>query len=190
MRKSKIETAETRRRIIEVAAQQFRSKGIQATGVNEVMSEAGLTHGGFYRHFESKNQLVAEACELGFTAVVDSFNALASNAQGKAGFKSIIDDYVSTGHRDNAADGCPLAGMGSELARADETTREAATEGFNRMVAVLAERVGDSQADTANSDAVFALAAMVGALTLSRIVTDPAASDAILQTVKRHLNAS
>jgi TetR/AcrR family transcriptional repressor of nem operon len=80
--------------------------------------------------------------------------------------------------------------MGSELARADETTREAATEGFNRMVAVLAERVGDPQADTANSDAVFALAAMVGALTLSRIVTDPAASDAILQTVKRHLNAS
>lgn len=188
MKKSKVETAETRRRIVEVAAQQFRSKGIQATGVNDVMSEAGLTHGGFYRHFESKNQLVAEACELGLSAVIDKFNALASKADDKAGFKSIVDEYVSRAHRDNPADGCPLAGMGSELARADEVTREAATEGFNKMVVVLAKGAGSQQAENGTSEAVFALAAMVGAITLSRVVSDRKASDAVLQTVKSHLN--
>jgi TetR/AcrR family transcriptional repressor of nem operon len=188
MRKSKVETAETRRRIVEVAAQQFRSKGIQGTGLNDVMAEAGLTHGGFYRHFESKNQLVAEACELGFAGVVDSFNALASQADGKAAFASMVDSYVSSAHRDNAAGGCPLAGMGSELARADEVTRETATEGFKKIVDVLAKGMKSKRSADDTSDAMFALAAMVGAITLSRVVSDTGASDAVLQTVKDHLD--
>lgn len=120
--------------------------------------------------------------------LVDSFNALASNSKGKTGFKAIVDDYVSPTHRDKAASGCPLAGMGSELARADENTREAATEGFNEMVAVLAKGIGNQQAGEATSGAVFALAAMVGGITLSRVVSDPKTSDAVLQAVKRYLN--
>lgn len=187
MRKSKAETAETRRRIVEVAAQQFRSKGIQGTGLNDVMSEVGLTHGGFYRHFESKNQLLAEAFELGLASVVDSFSELARKADGDAAFVSMVNSYVSKAHRDNAAGGCPLAGMGSELARADELTRETATQGLNQMVEVLAKHIGSNQAKGDTSDAMFALSAMVGAITLSRIVSDPKASDAVLQTVKRHL---
>ncbi|MBN3836069.1 TetR/AcrR family transcriptional regulator [Burkholderia sp. Ac-20344] len=187
MRKSKAETAETRRRIVEVAAQQFRSKGIQGTGLNDVMSEAGLTHGGFYRHFESKNQLLAEAFELGLSSVVDSLGELARKSDGKAGFASMVNSYVSKAHRDNAAGGCPFAGMGSELARADELTRETATQGLSKMVEVLAEHIGSGEAEDDTSHAMFALSAMVGAITLSRIVSDPKASDALLKTVKRHL---
>ncbi|RQS24245.1 TetR/AcrR family transcriptional regulator [Burkholderia sp. Bp8998] len=187
MRKSKAETAETRRRIVEVAAQQFRSKGIQGTGLNDVMSEAGLTHGGFYRHFESKNQLLAEAFELSLSSVVDALGELACKGDGKAGFASMVNSYVSKAHRDNAAGGCPFASMGSELARADELTREAATQGISKVVDVLAKHIGSDQGEEDTSDAMFALSAMVGAITLSRIVSDPKASDALLKTVKRHL---
>jgi TetR/AcrR family transcriptional regulator, transcriptional repressor for nem operon len=189
MKKSKIETAETRRRIVEVAARNFRRNGIHATGVSEVMSEAGLTHGGFYRHFESKDQLVAEACEVGLTAVVESFEDAASQHAGKEGFRVIVENYVSTTHRDNAEGGCPLAGMGSELARADEMTRETATQGFNDMVEIVAKRIGRRQPDAAHSEAVFALAAMIGAVTMSRIIVDPDASASVLQIIRQHLDA-
>jgi TetR/AcrR family transcriptional repressor of nem operon len=187
MRKSKLEAAETRRRIVEVAAQQFRSNGIQATGLNDVMSQAGLTHGGFYRHFHSKNQLVAEACEAGLSEIVDSFEVLASKSEGKEGFKSIVDNYVSSAHRDNAAGGCSLASLGSELARSDDATRKAATEGFNEMVAVLAREIEGQQRGAATSDAVFTLAAMVGAITLSRVISDEKTSDDVLRAVNSRL---
>jgi len=189
MRKSKVETAETRRRIVEVASRQFRNNGIHATGLSDLMSEAGLTHGGFYRHFESKDQLVAEACEVGFESVIESFEAAASEAGDKDAFKSIVESYVSTLHRDSASGGCPIAGMGSELARGNENTRAVAAQGFDEMVDVLAKRIRRRDADAAHSDAVFAMAAMIGAVTISRIITDPEASASVLQTVKQHLGA-
>ncbi|CAM2156854.1 TetR/AcrR family transcriptional regulator, transcriptional repressor for nem operon [Pararobbsia alpina] len=189
MRKSKLETAETRRRIVEVAARRFRSQGIHATGLSDLMSEAGLTHGGFYRHFESKDQLVAEACGVGFESVIEAFEDAASKAAEGEAFKSIVGSYVSTSHRDSTTGGCPIAGMGSELAHGDEATRAAAAKGFNDMVDVLAKRIRRRNADASHSDAVFAMAAMIGAVTLSRIIADPEASASVLQTVKQHLGA-
>jgi TetR/AcrR family transcriptional regulator, transcriptional repressor for nem operon len=189
MKKSKVETAETRKRIIEVASRQFRRNGINATGLSEVMSEAGLTHGGFYRHFDSKNQLVAEACEAGMSAMVDALGAPTSEGDSKNPFESIVDIYVSERHRDNAEGGCPLAGTGSELARADLQTREAAARGINHMVDLMAKGMQDRPADVAHSDAVFALAAMVGAVTMSRIIENPDVSASVLAIVKEHLNA-
>jgi TetR/AcrR family transcriptional repressor of nem operon len=189
MRKSKLETAETRRRIVDVAAREFRLNGIQATGLNDLMSEAGLTRGGFYRHFESKDQLVAEACAAGISTIVASLEAAASECEGKDGFRAIVDRYVSAGHRDDSVNGCPLAAMGSELARADESTRAAASHGFNELVAVAEKRLSDSQPETAHTEAVFAVAAMIGALTMSRIMVDRDASALILQHVKQHLDA-
>lgn len=189
MRKSKVEAAETRRRIIEVAAREFRLKGIHATGLTDVMAQAGLTQGGFYRHFESKDQLVAEACAEATRDVVGALETAASQSDGKEGFKAIVEAYVSAAHRDTAAGGCPLAALGSELARADEQTRAAASQTFNELVDVLAKRAGRRQQEAARSDAVFALAAMVGAVTLSRIIDDPGASLAVLQDVKQHLGA-
>jgi TetR/AcrR family transcriptional repressor of nem operon len=189
VRKSKAEAAETRRQIIDIAAQEFRLNGIHATGVATLMSKAGLTNGGFYKHFESKDQLVAEACSTGMATVVDAFKAVAVEHSGKESFKAIVERYVSMVHRDNAIGGCPLAGMGSELARADEHTRAAASQGFNDLIDIIATHIGGRSQDAARSEAVFAFAAMIGAVTMSRIIVDPDTSASVLQDVTQHLNA-
>ena len=189
MRKWKLQTADTHRRIVDVAARAFRAKGIQATGLADLMADAGLSHGGFYRHFESKDYLVAEACEAGLTEIIGKLETAAGDGIGHEGFKAIADAYVSTSRRDAPADGCPLAGMGSELARADRQTRAAAARGFEGLVDILARRSRHRQRAVARSEAVFALSAMIGAVTMARIVEDPDAPAAILRTVKEHLTA-
>lgn len=188
MKKSRAEAAETRKRIVNVAARQFRAKGIHATALADVMSEAGLTHGGFYKHFESKDQLIAEACAAGITQLVDAFEAAVAEPEAELGIKPIVGNYLSTSHRDNREGGCPLAGMGSELVRADEQARAIATKGFDDLVDVMARRLGQEQPEAARSDAVFALAAMIGAITMSRIIADPDASLSVLQNVRQHLD--
>jgi TetR/AcrR family transcriptional regulator, transcriptional repressor for nem operon len=189
MRKSRTEAAETRLRIIDVAARRFRRNGINATGLNDVMSEAGLTHGGFYRHFESKDQLVAEACAAATKKIVATLEDAASESDGKDGFRAVVERYVSTIHRDDVADGCPLAGMGSELARCDENTRVAASQCFSELIDLVAKRLGHHRSDSTESKAVFAVAAMIGAVTMSRILTDSEASASVLVHVKEHLDA-
>ena len=135
MRKSKAEAAETRKRIVAAAAAEFRKNGIVATGLADLMKAAGLTHGGFYKHFESKDQLVAEACAEAGREL--SEKVAANTAKGSA-----VSSYLSTRHRDNPADGCPLAALGPELARCDEKTRAVATAGFERLVGILAGQFG------------------------------------------------
>jgi TetR/AcrR family transcriptional regulator, transcriptional repressor for nem operon len=197
MKKSKVETAETRRRIVDVAARQFRLNGIHATGLNDLMAEAGLTRGGFYRHFESKDQLVAEACAKSFESMIASLESAANESaahesegegEGAASFQAIVDRYVSADHRDNLVARCPLAAMGSELARADEGTRTAAAEGMDDLVAMVTKWLGREEPEVTQSRAVFAVAAMVGAVTMSRIIVDPDASARVLQFVKEHLD--
>ena len=185
MKKSKIEAAETRRRIVKTAAAEFRRKGINGAGVNDVMAAAGLTHGGFYRHFDSKDELVAEAC----AAAIDS--AEATNqcpALGKDGLEAILADYLSTDHRDNPSEGCVLAGLGSELARSDDKTRAAATAGFLKLVDAFAQQYR-MKPQAAKARALVTASAIIGAITMSRIVTDPKLSAAILRQTKKHLAA-
>jgi TetR/AcrR family transcriptional repressor of nem operon len=189
MRKSNAETAETRQRIVDVAAREFRARGIQATGVADIMSDAGLSHGGFYRHFDSKDQLVAEACEAGVGVMIGQLEAAAGEQPRKEGFRAIVETYVSASHRDRPGDGCPLAGMGSELARADETTRAAAARGFEELVEVVSKRIPRRNREAARADAVFSLCAMIGAVTVARIIEDTDASAAVLHDVRRHLLA-
>ncbi|HKR41885.1 MAG TPA: TetR/AcrR family transcriptional regulator [Paraburkholderia sp.] len=189
MRKSKVETAQTRERIVEVAAGAFRANGIHATGLADVMAAAGLSHGGFYRHFESKDQLVAEACEAGLAGIVENLVAAANGSTGEDAFRAIVDAYMSTGHRDARANGCPLAGMGSELARADDATRAVASRGLDALVDMLAARMGTPAEEADRSQAVFALAAMIGALTLARIIPDPDASASLLEDVRQHIES-
>src|SRR5712692_3024573 len=106
MRKSREEAAQTRKRIVTAAAGEFRKNGVVATGLNDLMRAAGLTHGGFYKHFESKDQLVAEACaEAVETAVCERLAAAASAGAGAAAA------YRSADHRDNPATGCPLSAI-------------------------------------------------------------------------------
>ena len=117
MKKSKLETAETRRRIVKTAAAEFRRNGIHATGLSDLMAAAGLTHGGFYRHFDSKDQLVAEACAAATVTLGETTDASACHGVGKDALEAIVASYLSADHRDNPLDGCVLAGLGSEGAQ-------------------------------------------------------------------------
>src|SRR5215472_13390402 len=150
MRKSREEAAQTRRRIVEAASCEFRKCGIVATGLNDLMKAAGLTHGGFYKHFASKDRLVAEACSQ---AVQSLTSGLESQIEGKPPDRALpllVGKYIARSHRDQPATGCVLAALGSELARADAKTREAATEGFlglSRLIAGQLKNVPAKKAE-------------------------------------------
>src|SRR5467141_1213506 len=173
MKRSKQETAETRKRIVETAATEFRRNGIDGTGLADLMGAAGLTHGGFYRHFDSKDHLVAEASADAFAAKIGEMEASAFAAKGRKALEAIANDYLSPEHRKDRAYGCPLAALGSELARSEKSTRSAATEGILKMIAAVAERMKDPNTDRTKKSASVFVATMLGALTISRIVADP-----------------
>jgi TetR/AcrR family transcriptional regulator, transcriptional repressor for nem operon len=184
MRKSKQEAAKTRERIVMAAAAEFREHGIVATGLAELMSAAGLTHGGFYRHFDSKDELIKEASAAAFATILDGLAAAAAGKPGRARLKTIAAKYLSTEHRDHPREGCPLAALGSELARADSGVRNAATAGFLRLVDILAEQFDPTRPSEGKKKAIVAAATMIGALTMSRIVTDAALSKSLLRNVE------
>ena len=177
MRKSREEAAETRKRIVKAAACEFRVKGIVATSLADLMKAAGITHGGFYKHFESKDQLIAEACAEAMQEVMERMEAQPTIGAAVTG-------YLSTRHRDNLGSGCPFSAIGSELARTDEKTREVATAAFERLVGLLA---GNSSEKDARRRALVAAAMMIGAVTMSRIVGDPKLSAEILSEVEKSL---
>ncbi len=187
MRKSKQEAAATRQRIIMAAAAAFRKNGIAGTGLSDLMAAAGLTHGGFYRHFDSKGQIVAEACTAAAESLIEQLAASASKKSPQRGLKTIVENYLSAAHRDEPADGCPLAALGSELARADEKTRAAATQAFLRLVGVIGSRFGKTAPHVARRRALVAATTMIGALTMSRIVTDSELSAGILREAEKQL---
>jgi TetR/AcrR family transcriptional regulator, transcriptional repressor for nem operon len=180
MRKSKAETAETRKRILQAATRAFRSNGIRATGIAEIMSAAGLTPGGFYRHFASKDHLVAEACAAGMKSTLDAIDASAK--EGETAFIEHFQAYLwDKNHRDSLGE-CPLIAMGSELARADIETRRAATNGYLELIRSMAAG-GESD----KGAAIFVFSAILGALTMSRIVDDPELSRLILAETKQRV---
>jgi len=189
MKKSKVEAAETRRRILKAARQEFCRNGIQATGLSELMAAAGLTHGGFYKHFRSKDQVVAEALASGLCAFVNETEA-SPVPPGKKGLAAIVESYLSIEHRDDPAHGCPLAALGGELVHTDGSIRESASRGFTELVDHIAKQFPRTKPEVAKARALFILSAMVGALTMARMVTDPALSAAILDQAKKSLVAS
>jgi TetR/AcrR family transcriptional repressor of nem operon len=185
MRRSREEAAETRRSIVKTAGVRFRQNGICETGLADLMEGAGLTHGGFYRHFNSKDQLVSEASEDAFAAKIGKMEAAASTAKGRKALEAMVNDYLSAEHRKDRAHGCPLAALGSELARSEKSTGSTATKGILGMIDAVAERMGDPDTERANKSASVFLATMLGALTISRIVSDPKVSNEILAAARQ-----
>ena len=188
MKKSKAETAETRKRIVETAAKAFRKQGISATGVAEIMASAGLTHGGFYRHFESKDQLVTEALSATQKNMVrDSIDAA---EKGPQAMLEVFEDYMTQDYRDNVEDGCPMAAMGSELVRADDNTRHNVTSSFRTIIETAAPFMRTEQGEQGIDTAMSLLTHMVGALTVARMVDDRELSDRIIETTRRRIVSS
>lgn len=185
MKKSREETAETRKKILEVAAQEFRRNGILATGVADVMAAAGLSHGGFYRHFASKDQLVAEAIAADLDRNIDSAEA----AAGK-GDEALLNhnlDYLSNKRCDDRSGPCAITALGSELGRADEGTRRAVSQSVQKLIDALSTRRRPRDARAARAEAIVTLSFLIGAATLSRVVDDPELSDAIRMETKKRL---
>ena len=178
MRKSRKEAAETRERIVWAAAREFRERGIVATGLADLMKAAGLTHGGFYKHFGSKDQLVAEAFAEALDALIRRLTDAGPGATAT---------YLSDWHRDNPGEGCPLSGIGSELARTDDDTRAVATAGFRKLVDLIAGGFGKPAPAAARARALVAVSTMIGALTMARVVDDPKLSAEILKEARKSL---
>lgn len=177
MRKSRQEAAETRERIVDTAAHEFSQNGISETGLADVMAAAGLTHGGFYKHFDSKGQLVAEALERSS----DSLLLTLKKSKGEATLETIVKEYVSSTHRDSTKGVCPVAALGAELKREDERTRDVASRGILRLISLLESSLKDLPPKEAKARAHAILATMVGSVILSRIVTSSKLSDALLR---------
>jgi TetR/AcrR family transcriptional repressor of nem operon len=186
MRKSREETATTRHRIVESSAKEFRRLGIDGSGLTGLMAAAGLTQGGFYKHFASKAQLVGESVAVGVDGLITSLRARLAEADNDSGFDTLVSGYLSQAHRDEDV-GCPYAGLGSELARAEGQVRSAAVDGFERMLGLLAEQLADQSDACAREQALFAMCAMMGALTVSRMAEGRALSDEVLSVVGRRL---
>jgi TetR/AcrR family transcriptional repressor of nem operon len=187
MRRSRREAAETRRHIIESAATEFRNNGIDGTGLAGLMAAAGLTHGGFYKHFDSKERVVEEALTFAFESLVGSARRASSASAGNRGLQTLISGYLSDDHRDDAGHGCPLAALGCEIARGSDSVREAVTIGFLEMVDLIADQIDGMPPAAARKEALWMFSTMVGAVTMARVVTDPEVSAAILRETRKHL---
>lgn len=181
MRKSNKEAAQTRGTIVAAGADHIRRTGIAGASLADVMAAAGLTHGGFYKHFRNKDQLVAESLCTASAQTIE----IIRRAMSEGGFNAAVDTYLSTAHRDAATPTCPLAALGSEMARSGGETKDAAAVGIERLLLTLAD--GGSDPD-AHGEAIVALSTMVGALTLARIVSGTPLSDEILDRAKDHLH--
>ncbi len=174
----------THEQILSTAAELFRRDGVVATGVAGLMKEVGLTQGGFYAHFESKEALVREAVGRASLDVAGAMEQIAHAAGGgTAGLSAVIDRYLSRRHLELAERGCVLAAVGGELAREPEATREAVREGIHRLSAVIEAGLPAGTRHRARvARSVFAL--MVGTMQMARLCGDPEDGVAVLEEGK------
>ncbi len=181
--------AETRRRVLRAASAAIREKGPEGVGVAAVMKEAGLTHGGFYAHFASKDALTAAAVEDMLLSGRDRFGKVTADLAGPAALAAFVDTYVSAQHRDAPRYGCPLALLASDIARQPGAVREVFDAGYRRLVARIAAELPATARPSPELLARSALAEMAGAVALSRAVADTAESDALLAVTREAVKA-
>jgi TetR/AcrR family transcriptional regulator, transcriptional repressor for nem operon len=180
---SQADKAASHQRIVSIAAARMRRDGVNGVGVAELMQEAGLTHGGFYRHFSSRDDLVAEAVECALAQGSErAMNAAARG--GTQAFTAIVDGYLSVAHRDRPESGCAVAGLAEDVSRTDDRARAAYGRQVEKYLDVLAgltpsaDPAADSAAD--RRQAYLVLSALVGAVAMARAVGDGELSEEIL----------
>jgi TetR/AcrR family transcriptional regulator, transcriptional repressor for nem operon len=191
MRQSKTEKANTHKRIVTIAAKKFREEGISGIGIADLMKKAGLTAGGFYKHFKSRDALVAEAIGSAMELWKDRIDAAAARGPRFA-CESLIDEYLSVAHRDDPGMGCPVSALAGDLARSDKRTRAVATRKIADNIELLSSLIrdaGKTGKDTARSRAIVTYCAMVGAVSMARAISDQELSREILKTVARRLKS-
>ena len=175
------------RRIVRNASRQLRAKGLNGPAVTTLMKAAGLTHGGFYRHFGSRNDLVVEAIEESLEELRDRLIAAAKQAEPGEGWKAMVRSYLSPERCDRAEDGCPIAALAPDMAR----TRPALKQRIAAAILELRQEVlpfmpgRSAEEKAANFLAIFS--SMVGTIAIARTMPDPAIRQRILNTVRDHL---
>jgi TetR/AcrR family transcriptional regulator, transcriptional repressor for nem operon len=192
MRISKEAAAANKVRVLASAARLLREKGVDGLGVAEVMKEAGLTHGGFYNHFDSKEELAVEALRVAFDTAVSSAAKRAAEARSRKGglqaFRDYVDRYLSKKTRDAPGSGCPMATLGTDAVRHGEALKTEFAAGVERYLEAFAEVVPDAD-DARRQSAIFVISALIGALTLSRTCAgvNEELSEEILSVVRDRL---
>jgi TetR/AcrR family transcriptional repressor of nem operon len=176
MKVTREQAAANREKIVEAASTLFRKHGFDGIGVADIMKAAGLTHGGFYGHFASKEVLAAEACARARRDPWASWK----DAPPEERLEGIVRSYLTPRHRDDRANGCLFAALGSDIVRQPRAVRRAFTERFRSKIDVLRSLVPGRSATARREKALATMAGLVGALMLSRAVDDPALSEEIL----------
>jgi TetR/AcrR family transcriptional repressor of nem operon len=189
MRVSREKAAANRDRIVDVATQLFRAKGFGGIGVADIMQAAELTHGGFYGHFASKEDLVAQASRRTMARAAANWEGIVADAPDHP-YAALLQHYLTPRHRDDPGHGCAFAALGNDAARSGRTVRKAFAEGLEPLIAILADALPAGSKAVRRRKAVAAMAALVGALTLARAVEDRVLSDEILSAALRELVAA
>jgi TetR/AcrR family transcriptional repressor of nem operon len=180
MRYSKEHKQETHARIVKKASVRLREKGAHGIGVADLMKEAGLTHGGFYAHFDSREALVIEAFGYAMDRATERWRTLAAETPVEKRLSAIVDTYVSTVHRDDPGRGCAVPTLGAEIARESAKTRKAFSGKLEQLIEVMAEQIPDVTRKAARKQAMGMMATMMGALVMSRVAGSGELSDEIL----------
>jgi TetR/AcrR family transcriptional regulator, transcriptional repressor for nem operon len=188
MRVSRVQAEKNRLAVIDAAARLFRERGFNCIGLDEVMKAAGLTHGGFYKQFKSKEELTVEACNRALATSVEVWAQTVKSA-GADPFAALIRSYLSKSHRDDGGKGCPLVALGADAARNSPTLRRSFEAGIKAHLDVLDRTMPAVSAATARDSSIAALSMMIGALLMSRVVEDKALSRRILDAAARSLLA-
>lgn len=179
MKVSREQMAENKRRILDVASRLFKDKGFESVSVAEVMKAAGMTHGGFYGHFTSKDDLVAQTLA----------HALAADSYGDGEFSDFVRSYLAPRHRDNPGNGCPTAGLAAAIRHQTPAAKAAMTEGLRAQIARIEKAFPKKGSTDTRRAAIGSWAAMVGAVILARAVDDPELSDEVLDETRAWIDS-
>ena len=186
MRVSRIQAAENRQTVINTASRLFREHGFDGIGLKDLMEGAGLTQGAFYKQFESKEDLAAQASRRALESASERWSAaIAENPDDPLG--AVIAFYLSAGHREEKLDGCPVVALGSDAARQGTGVKAAFEEGIKAYLEVLGPLLPKTDGEDSNRKAMVVLSTMVGAMTLSRAVNDPDLAQAFQNAAVEHV---
>jgi len=177
----------THDRIVEAAARAIRRSGYNGTGVADIMKSAGLTHGGFYAHFSSREAMLAEAADRAGSESVATMARIAATSPPRRALKAMMEAYLSKAHVEGVDTGCATAALGSEMPRQAPEVRRAATRRIKEMIDLVARQSPDWGKPGAHERALVTVATMVGALVLARAVDDPRLSDSLRNAALKHL---
>jgi AcrR family transcriptional regulator len=181
---------ETHDRIVAAASRAIRRSGYANTAVADVMKDAGLTHGGFYAHFESRDAMLAEAADRAGAETLKMVERLAAEVPQEQLLLAMLGAYLSKEHVQNVENGCATAALCSEIPRQAPEVRHAATRRIKEMIDLVARQSPDWGHEVAHEKALVTVATMVGALVLSRAVDDERLSDALREAALKNLTAS